>query len=351
MKSKSTLYKVLAASACVAAGVALTGAGTPQAGEVGGPPRPVKALIISMFEPESKPWLDKLNLTQQYTIPGLSPDFPTVRCNSDDVCQMTTGMGHANAAASVAALVFSGRFDLSKSYFLIAGIAGIDPKQGTLGTATWSRYLVEYGIAWELDARAIPSNWSTGYFGINTKGPGIKPPLDYKTEVFQLNEALLQKALALSKHVTLEDSDVAKAYRANYKFAPANQPPTVVQCDTSAGDTWWHGELLGKRAEEWTKLLTDGKGTYCTTQQEDNATYEALKRGANEGLLDLNRVAVLRTAANFDRPYAGQSAYDSLTLPESGGFMPSVNNLYHVGWPLIRDIVTNWEQWKSGVPR
>ncbi|PHV11393.1 purine nucleoside permease [Chitinimonas sp. BJB300] len=347
----STKYKVLAVASSIAAVTSLPAMASPQQGDVAGSPRKVKALVISMFGPESEPWIKNLRLTQKYRVPGLSPDYPAVNCNTDGVCQVTTGMGHANAAASITALVLSGRFDLSKSYFLIAGIAGIDPKQGTLGSATWSRYLVDYSIAWELDARDMPADWTTGYIGINTKGPGQKPPLDYKTEVFQLNEALLQKALALSKGVVLDDSAVAREYRAKYTLAPANQPPAVIQCDTMAGDTWWHGELLGKRAEDWTKLLTDGKGTYCTSQQEDNATYEALKRGANLGLLDLNRVAVLRTASNFDRPHAGQTAYESLILKESGGFVPAINNLYIAGGPLIRNIVSNWEQWKSGVPR
>ncbi|SEM35430.1 Purine nucleoside permease (NUP), partial [Variovorax sp. YR750] len=34
-----------------------------------------------------------------------------------------------------------------------------------------------------------------------------------------------------------------------------------------------------------------------------------MKRGASAGLLDLRRVAVLRTASNFDRPHPGQTAY------------------------------------------
>jgi purine nucleoside permease len=59
---------------------------------------------------------------------------------------------------------------------------------------------------------------------------------------------------------------------------------------TTAGDTWYHGIYLGERAEAWTTLWTGGKGTYCTTQQEDNATYMALTRGAISGLVDLNRV-------------------------------------------------------------
>jgi purine nucleoside permease len=314
-------------------------------------PRPVKVLIIDMFGPEGQPWIDGLELTQEIAVPGLSADYPTVHCNTDDVCQVTTGMGHTNVAASISALVLSDLFDLRRTYFLIAGIAGIDPTQGTLGSAAWARYLVDYGIAWELDARERGADWPTGYLGINTMSPAEKPPLDYRTEVFQLDEALLQKALALSRTAALSDSQTAIEYRAHWDIAPANQPPAVVQCDTAAGDTWWHGALLEQRAQDWTKILTDGHGTYCTTQQEDNATYEALSRGAAAGLLDVKRVAVLRTASNFDRPYPGQAAYDSLVTAISGGFVPSTQNLFNAGGPLVEDIVAHWDQWQEGVPQ
>jgi len=206
---------------------------------------------------------------------------------------MTTGMGHANAAASLMALTFSDKFDLRRTYFMIAGIAGIDPMQGTVGSAAWAKYLVDFGIQWELDAREKPESWPSGYLGINTKSPADKPPLDYKTEVFKLNPDLADAAYALSKNVVLADSPEAQAARAKFSYAPANQPPKVIQCDTLASDTWWSGKYIGERARDWTKLVTDGKGVYCTTQQEDNATYEALSRAASVHRVDLNR-AVLR---------------------------------------------------------
>ncbi len=46
--------------------------------------------------------------------------------------------------------------------------------------------------------------------------------------------------------------------------------------------------------------------------QEDNATLTALKRGAEAGLVDFTRIAVMRRASNFDREPAGPSAADSL---------------------------------------
>jgi purine nucleoside permease len=96
-------------------------------------------------------------------------------------------------------------------------------------------------------------------------------------------------------------------------------------------------------------LLTDGKGSYCTTQQEDNAVYEALKRAAAEGMLDINRLAVLRVAANFDRPYPGETADASLHT-SSGGFPIACENIYRAAAPVVREIIDQWEQWESGVP-
>ena len=313
--------------------------------------RAVKVMIISMFAPEGQVWVDKLKLTQAIPVAGLSPDYPAVHCNASGVCQITTGMGHANAAASIAALVYSHRFDLRQTYFLIAGIAGIDPQQGTLGSAAWARYLVDFGLQWELDGHEAPAGWKSGFLGINTKSPDEKPALDYRTEVFHLNDKLVDEAFALSHGAALADSPEAAAARAKYSYAPANQPPSVIQCDTLAGDTWWSGTVIGQRARDWTKLMTDGKGTYCTTQQEDNATYEVLKRANAAGLTDLSRIAVLRTGSDFDRPHDGQTDADNLlNYQQQGGFGPAVENLYRAGSPLVEAISGHWSQWKHGVP-
>ncbi|HEY9103316.1 hypothetical protein [Chitinimonas sp.] len=312
-------------------------------------PRPVKVLIISMFGPEAEPWIKNMALDQKVPVVGLSSDYPNVLCNKDDVCLLTTGMGHANVAASTTAVILSKQFDLRQSYFLIAGIAGIDPAQGTLGSAAWARWLVDFGIAHEIDVREAPKGWKTGYFGVMTNGPGVKPVFDYKTEAFKLDETLLQRVLAITGKAELADNDQARAYRKLYKDKAASAAPRVIQCDTLGGDTWWHGHRLGQHAREWTKLLSDGEGVYCTTQQEDNATYNALLRGQQAGLLDIKRLAVLRTASNFDRPHPGQTAYDSLKA-ESGGFPIATENLYRVGGLWVKDLVARWPQWQQGVP-
>jgi purine nucleoside permease len=313
---------------------------------------PVHVLVINMFQPEAAPWLEALQPEREIAVPGLSADYPLVRCDVLAVCQVTTGMGHANAAASLMAVIYSGLFDLRQSYFVIAGIAGIDPARGTIGSAAWARYAVDVGIAHEIDAREMPHDWQDGYFGILTDAPGKKPRLEYRTEVFQLDETLLQKALSLSQHVALEDSDDVRIYRQHYAHPPANQPPLVTQCDTVSGDTWWTGQRLGEHARRWTALLTDGEGLYCTTQQEDNATLNALTRGAQSGLLDLKRVAVLRSGSDFDRPYAQQSALGALRAQNalSGAVRIAADNLVRAGLPLVNAIAQHWDLWRDGVP-
>lgn len=309
-----------------------------------------RVMVITMFAGEAKPWLDQERFTQKVAVPGLFKAFPEVSCTDAGLCLMTTSMDYANAASSVSALVYSGRFDLSQTYFLIAGIAGVDPADGTLGSAHWARFAVDGGLQNVIDAREIPSEWSTGYVAIGASRPGEKVELKYGSEVYRLNEDLLQKAYGLTKEVELVDGDAAKAYRARYAAAPANAAPRVSICDTISMDTWWHGSTLGAAMEAWAKLITNGEANYCTTQQEDNATLTALRRGADANLLNFDRVAILRTASNFDREGSGQSPVESLTA-KSGGYIPSVTNAYRVGAKFAHTIVADWQNWNAGVPK
>jgi purine nucleoside permease len=315
-------------------------------------PLVVKVLVINLFSLEAAPWIAALKPTRDIPVPGLSSDYPYVKCNADAVCQMTTGMGHANAAAAVMAVLFSRLLDLRQTYFLIAGIAGIDPAHGTLGSAAWARYIVDAGIAHEIDARELPKGWSDGYFGVLTNGPNEVPKLEYHTEVFRLDEALLQQALALSRGAKLADAADLEAYRSHYPQAAAHDPPTVIQCDTLSGDTWWTGRRLGEHATRWMRLLTDGKGVYCTTQEEDNAVLNALTRASDAKLIDLRRVADLRTGSDFDRPYPGQQALAALLDQRAlaDAVTVAADNLVHAGMPLVATIVAHWEEWQHGVP-
>lgn len=191
-----------------------------------------KVVIISMFGPEQNVWIEPLNLYNNLTLPGLSPVYPEAHCNADySICQVTTGEAECNAGPTIAALAYNPLFDFIQTYFLIGGIAGVNPYYGTLGTAGFARFAVQVGLEYEIDAREMPSNWTTGYFAFGTTEPNQYPTTWYGSEVYELNVNLRDRALSLVK-TPLNDSTDAMAFRQLYNFAPANQPPKAQACDT-----------------------------------------------------------------------------------------------------------------------
>lgn len=307
-----------------------------------------KVLVITMFDGETQPWLDNLDLPEEISIPGLPESAPALSCNAH-LCVMTTTMGFANAASSVAAVALSDKVDLSGSYVLIAGIAGVDPEHGTLGSAHWARYVVDAGLRHLIDPREIPEAWQTGSLALGTSEPEGEGGWTAGTELYELNDKLAQRALEITRDTALADNEKAAEYRATYSAETAQQAPFVSACDTLSADTYWHGAIIAKEMEDRVAQLTDDKGVYCTSQMEDNATLAALERAAAAGKIDFDRIAILRTASNFDRQAEGQTAADSLGA-DSGGFGPATENAFRVGNTLAQEIISNWESWSDGVP-
>jgi purine nucleoside permease len=88
----------------------------------------------------------------------------------------------------------------------------------------------------------------------------------------------------------------------------------------------------------------------CTTQQEDNATLTALKRGAEARLLDFDRIAVLRVASDFDREPPGEAA-SLATMDRTGGYPLAVTNAHRAAAALAHAIVADWPAWSVGPPK
>ena len=305
-----------------------------------------KVLIITMFEQEAKPWRENENFTITTKVPGLSPEYPAVDCTDAGLCMMTTAMGFSNAASSVSAVALSQIFDLRESYVVIAGIGGVDPKDGTLGSAHWAKYAVDADLNHRIDPSEMPGDWTEDTIGLGATMPGEKPKWGAGTEVFALNSGLVDFAFEVTKNVTLADGDAAAAYRMHYDQEAAQGKPMVSVCDTLSSDTYWHGGKIAGAKEKWVTLLTDGKGDYCTTQMEDNATLTALKRASEAGMLDFDRIALLRTASNFDRQGKDQTAIESLKS-NSGGFPLATENAYRVAKTFADVILSNWSDWQA----
>ena len=218
------------------------------------PPMAPKVLVISMFGGEAKPWLEGELLGRKIIVPGLFKAFPDVECSDDGLCLITTGMGYANVTSSIAALVFDGKFDLTKTYFLIAGIAGVDPAQGTLGSAHWARFAIDGGLQNEIDARELPSEWTTGYLAFGAPAPGVKSEeLErYGTEVYRLDEDMLQAAFRLTKDVELADNDVSP--RPTGRNTPSQPQPRRRKCRSATRSRQTPGGTALVSPWRWTPM-------------------------------------------------------------------------------------------------
>ncbi len=238
--------------------------------------------------------------------------FHDLRMNDQGVLGVLAGVGTAKAAASIMALGLDPRFDLSKAYWLVAGIAGADPDDASLGSAAWAEWVVDGDLAYEIDGREIPPEWTTGYVPLNKTVPYEQPRAGENASVFHLNPKLTDWAYQQTKAVKLDDSPRLAAARAHFAGTSARRPPFVLKGDTLSASTFWHGKLLDQWAKNWVRYQTDGQGNYVTSAMEDTGILQSLTFLHHAGRVDLDRVMVLRTVSNFDQPPIGLSAAESL---------------------------------------
>lgn len=305
-----------------------------------------KVFVVNMFSYEETLWIANLDLSVNITVPMLSPLYPHVHSNENfTVMSFTTGEGEINAASSITALLMSPLFDFSETYFLVSGIAGGSPNLTTIGSVTFPKFAVQVGLAYEIDSREIPANWPYGYVNFGTNMTNEAPDTIYGSEIFELNENLRNRAMWLASNVTLNNGtagNVAFRNRYNHSLA-AFESPKIVACDTATSDVYWSGSILAKAVEDFFGTISNGTATYCSTQQEDNATLEAIMRAAKFGIADYDRVVVQRGISDFDRAPPGLNATEFFFDVSQGGSKAAVANLYSVGLTFIEDVLENWE--------
>src|ERR1035437_2947087 len=144
-------------------------------------PIPVKVVVVTMFEVgadtgdapgELQYWVERDHLGEVFPLPG---GYHAVRMNKDGELAALTGQGTAHAAATIMALGLDPRFDLRHAYWIVAGIAGASPERASLGSAVWARGVVDGGLGYEIDAREIPPDWTTGYVPMRKSRPFEAP--------------------------------------------------------------------------------------------------------------------------------------------------------------------------------
>ena len=327
------------------------------------PPLKVKVVVVTMFEVgkdrgdtpgEFQFWVEREHLDKSYPLPAAYHD---VLANGDGVIGIVTGEGTAHSASSIMALGCDPRFDLREAYWLVAGIAGVDPADASLGSAAWAEWVVDGDLAHEIDAREIPKDWKTGFTPLDESQPypkQRKPDSGACQVVYHLDPALTEWAYELTRDVPLLDDERMKTSRARYTDQPnARKQPFVLKGDNLASSTFWHGKLLNEWANDWVKYWTEGKGNYVTTAMEDTGTLQSLTNLSHAGKVDLHRVMVLRTASNFDSPPPGRTAAENLAEENSGlysAYIPSLEAAYRVGSKVVHEITTHWDLYEKTPP-
>lgn len=321
---------------------------------------PVRMVIVTMFEigadegdapGEFQLWKERRRLDTRIPFPQ---GYHDLFYNPDSqILAMVTGVGTARSGAATMALGLDPRFDLGKAYWLVAGIAGIDPEDASIGSAAWARYSVDGDLAHEIDAREIPKDWSSGFFPLDKHGPGDASPPITDGRVFALNPKLVDWAFALTKDVAIPDDPGIRAERARYKGYPnAQRPPFVLVGDQLSAMTFWHGKLLNRWANDFTRYSTGGKGAFVTSAMEETGTLQAITYLDRAGRVDKDRVMVLRSGSNFSMPPDGVAAADNLMRENEGysGMRASLESLYLVGSRVVDELLTHWDRYGAAPP-
>jgi purine nucleoside permease len=315
---------------------------------------PVRVVVVTMYESaletgdhfgEFRLWVERLPLNERIPFPH---GFRDLRYNSEkNVIGIVSGVGTARAAASMMALGMDPRFDLTQAYWLVAGIAGVNPLEASIGSAAWVEWVVDADLAFEIDAREIPAEWSTGYLPLGKTRPYEEPvEADGARWVYRLDPGLVAWAHWLTADLRLNDPPALREARSRYiNFPAAQASPVVLRGDEVSGTTFWHGTLLNRRAADWLAYWTGGRGRFVMTAMEETGTLQALSFLARAGRVDMGRVLVLRTGSNYTIPPPGMSAAESLTamsLTQNPGYLPALDAAYLVGRKVVDEIIENW---------
>lgn len=322
----------------------------------------IKVVVVAMYEidepsgdapGELQFWVERLPLESRLPFPLGETDL---FLNDEGVLAFVTGGGIPNATASIMALGQDPRFDFSRSYWLVAGVAGGDPQDMSLGSAAWAKHVVDGDLAYEIDSREIPEDWPYGFFPLGSKEPATSPEDLYpgwtlSTISFSLNSGLVDWAYSITRDLDLGDTENLARYRELYVGYPqAQKPPFVTIGDTMSSSTYWHGELLNRWANDWLHVYAGVDANFMTTNMEDSGTLTALHRLARTGLVDVDRILVLRTASNFTMQPPGRTAIESKTTPYPDRGRPALESAFLVGNTVVQALLANWSHYKDHLP-
>jgi len=150
-------------------------------------PWPIRAVIVVTSPGEFELWGTREHLTEALDVPGVPQPVHT---NAEHtVLGMVSGGTLINASASTMAIGLDPRLDLTHAYFIITGVAGVDPEDASIGSAAWANYVIG-DVMSEIDIREAPTGWPYGLFPVGSTQPNpstVSPGFN----VFPLNAKLV----------------------------------------------------------------------------------------------------------------------------------------------------------------
>src|SRR5271155_1814427 len=353
MKTRSLKSGVLGGACAVALNLALSAAS--HAGEA---PIPVKVVVVTMYQigklTDDKPgeahlWVERQKLDR--VLPFPLGEYQ-LRMNDAGLLLICTGGGVTNSSSSLMALGLDRRFDLRHAYWLVAGIAGGDPLDVSLGTAAWAKHVVDGDLLYEIDAREIPPDWPYGMLPLGAKKPNdIAGGWTVDTIHYALNAALVDWAYSLTKDHPIADGPGIAEFRRQFAGYPAAvRPPFVTIGDSLSSSKYWHGEHMNQWANDWVKLQAGEDANFMMANMEDSGTLTALRRLSRADKVDLKRVLVLRTASNYTMAPPGKSTAWSTTAEYPDAGAPAIEAAYQVGNRVVQALIAGWSRYRDVVP-
>ena len=324
-----------------------------------------KVVIVAYFEVgadtgdrpgELQFWVERDHLDRTIEVPGMNH---AVRANAAGTeIAVTVGPGNIKPGVNIMALGADPRFDLRQSHWLINGIAGISPADGTIGDAVWTDFIINGDLAKEIDPRETPLDWPDGFMSLDGDTHGDPKGTVWEDDVrnwksdeahanrrgnvIRMNMGLMRWAYGLTKDMSLPEDQAMKALRLRYTgSAGTRRAPKVETGANLATEIFWHGAKMDAWAHRWVAFETDGVAKLGTTAMNDTGTMLALQALTAQGKADWNRALLLRTASNFDMPPPQVTAAENLATEKHGaytGYLPSLESAYAVG----HIVVTEW---------
>ena len=211
------------------------------------PPLAIKVVIVTAFPPELETWIRLLPLSEELPFPQ-SPIGSALRLHrSLGVLGIVSGMGPFRAATSVLALGYDDRFDLRQSYWIVAGIAGVDPRHGSIGSVFLPERLIGSGGDYFVDG--------VGHVPHNRTDADYSPPFPtaraavMRGMLHELHPPLVARALAIVSAVTLPDTRRLREARDGYVELAARRAPSIARGDSLTGGSFW----VGRTSTEWAR--------------------------------------------------------------------------------------------------